>query len=289
MADENGFRVQHYVYSAFGKLLAIKDGGGIDVTAAPVIAPYFTYTGREFDSESGMYYYRARYYSPEIGRFIQVDPDSGFRSNSLTHINKYIYVLNNPILLADPSGYGFFKDAGNWTFDTTANILNESSRFISKTTGIDKRIVDTMIIAGGGVALVAFGGPIGAGAGLGLIYGGFTTLDSSNPYSTGVRFAAVGAAAAAVGVAAAQIGTAAGGGAFGAGAGAGIGAVGGYITGGIVGEYLDLDRSEAALFGGLVGFGAGLGGGTKNSSSGGTKSSGSRNKIDWADGRVIPR
>jgi RHS repeat-associated protein len=34
----------------------------------------FQYTAREFDSESGLYYYRARYYDPNMGRFINEDP-----------------------------------------------------------------------------------------------------------------------------------------------------------------------------------------------------------------------
>ena len=32
------------------------------------------FTGREFDKETGLYYYRARYYNPQIGRFLQTDP-----------------------------------------------------------------------------------------------------------------------------------------------------------------------------------------------------------------------
>ncbi len=38
-----------------------------------VINPH-TYTGREYDAESGLYYYRARYYNPTIGRFLSEDP-----------------------------------------------------------------------------------------------------------------------------------------------------------------------------------------------------------------------
>lgn len=49
------------------------------------------YTGREYDRDSGLYYYRARYYDPEIGRFITEDP-IGFAGG----INFYAYVENNP-------------------------------------------------------------------------------------------------------------------------------------------------------------------------------------------------
>ena len=59
----------------------------------------YTYTGREFDAESGLYYYRARYYDATTGRFLQKDPlglDAG--------INLYAYVDNNPVNLIDPHG-----------------------------------------------------------------------------------------------------------------------------------------------------------------------------------------
>ncbi|MFC3053157.1 RHS repeat-associated core domain-containing protein [Kordiimonas pumila] len=34
----------------------------------------FRYTGRRYDAETDLYYYRARYYSPKLGRFLQTDP-----------------------------------------------------------------------------------------------------------------------------------------------------------------------------------------------------------------------
>jgi RHS repeat-associated protein len=55
------------------------------------------FTGREQDSETGLYYYRARYYDPLTGRFISEDPiGSG--------INFYTYAGNNPINTNDPTG-----------------------------------------------------------------------------------------------------------------------------------------------------------------------------------------
>ncbi len=57
------------------------------------------FTGREYDRDSGLYYYRARYYDPEIGRFTSEDP-LGFNAG----INFYVYVNNNPINLNDPTG-----------------------------------------------------------------------------------------------------------------------------------------------------------------------------------------
>lgn len=93
-----------YKYSSFGEILRIENGVGEDVTSSPVIKPYFTYTGREYDEESNLYYYRARYYDSSIGRFIQVDPDPGSVFNPFSHINKFSYVGNSPLIFVDPLG-----------------------------------------------------------------------------------------------------------------------------------------------------------------------------------------
>jgi RHS repeat-associated protein len=71
------------------------------------------YTGRDFDQESngdpdsGLMYYRARYYDPTVGRFISEDP-IGFAGG----VNFYTYVHNNPINMRDP--YGLQDSASPW-------------------------------------------------------------------------------------------------------------------------------------------------------------------------------
>jgi RHS repeat-associated protein len=57
------------------------------------------FTGQRYDSETGLYYYKARYYSPTIGRFLQPDP-IGYGNG----MNIYSYVRNNPLNLTDPLG-----------------------------------------------------------------------------------------------------------------------------------------------------------------------------------------
>ena len=112
ITDSAGSKLMHYVYSAFGELIGIKDAYGADVTSAPPVATSFTYTGREHDSESGYYYYRARYYDPAIGRFMQKDPHPGKLNLSTTVVNAYAYVSNNPQNMTDPTGmFSWFEKA----------------------------------------------------------------------------------------------------------------------------------------------------------------------------------
>jgi RHS repeat-associated protein len=57
------------------------------------------FTGREWNPEIGLYYYRSRYYDPESGRFISEDP-IGFQGG----VSFYAYVRGNPAALIDPLG-----------------------------------------------------------------------------------------------------------------------------------------------------------------------------------------
>jgi RHS repeat-associated protein len=59
----------------------------------------YSFTGREWDADIGLYYYRARYYDPTLGRFISADP-AGFADGP----NNYTYVMNRPTTMIDPYG-----------------------------------------------------------------------------------------------------------------------------------------------------------------------------------------
>ncbi len=91
ITNSAGQVVQRYEYDSFGQITYIQDPN--------FIQPY-TYTGREYDEESGLYYYRARYYDAKVGRFISEDP-IGFAGGD---VNFYAYVGNNPVNFTDPSG-----------------------------------------------------------------------------------------------------------------------------------------------------------------------------------------
>jgi RHS repeat-associated protein len=90
ITDSTGNVVQRYEYDSFGNITFIQDPN--------FIQPY-TYTGREYNPESGIYYYRARYYDPKIGRFISEDP-----IGLLGGINLYSYVGNSSLNYSDPFG-----------------------------------------------------------------------------------------------------------------------------------------------------------------------------------------
>lgn len=103
LTDGSGAIVESYTYDAFGKP-KIKDGSGniLETPSTP-----FLFTGREYDAETAFYHYRARAYSPELGRFLQLDPIR-FEGGDW---NLYRYVANAPINWRDPSGLDRVSDA----------------------------------------------------------------------------------------------------------------------------------------------------------------------------------
>ena len=62
-----------------------------------------TRTKYEYDSETGLYYAKARYYNPRLGRFMSADPLAGDVTDPQS-LNRYAYVMNGPTALIDPAG-----------------------------------------------------------------------------------------------------------------------------------------------------------------------------------------
>ena len=93
MTDRRGGISATYDSDAFGVLL--EQTGGV--------ANPFVFTAREFEAELGLYYYRARYYDPALGRFLSEDPypPSVYVPADM---NRYVYARNAPTRYTDPFG-----------------------------------------------------------------------------------------------------------------------------------------------------------------------------------------
>ena len=92
ITDREGRITQHTEYIAFGEVL-------FEEHSTSRTMPYL-FNGKELDSETGLYYYGARYYDPRVSLWLNVDPLAG----RYPHISPYTYVNNNPINLIDPTG-----------------------------------------------------------------------------------------------------------------------------------------------------------------------------------------
>ena len=111
LAMERGGKMYYYHADGLGSIVALTDGTGKTAQAYEydafgrlhdrmnAIRQPYAFTGREWDKETGLYYYRARYYDAETGRFTTKDP-IGFRGG----VNLYGYVGGNPVNFKDPAG-----------------------------------------------------------------------------------------------------------------------------------------------------------------------------------------
>ncbi|KKK90732.1 hypothetical protein LCGC14_2720060, partial [marine sediment metagenome] len=93
LTDSSGTMVNSYSY----------DPWGTHLTSSETVSNPFRYAGYRFDEDTGLYYLRARYYGPGIGRFLTRDT-APFSAYSPLTKNSYVYALDNPIVLIDSDG-----------------------------------------------------------------------------------------------------------------------------------------------------------------------------------------
>jgi RHS repeat-associated protein len=116
ITDDTGSIIENYTYDPFG---------APSVTTSTINNRY-RFTGREYDEESGLYHYRARAYSPTIGRFMQRDPIGYYDGMNLyryvdsvgklnLETNLYGYTANDPINRIDPLGLYWLEDLSNFS------------------------------------------------------------------------------------------------------------------------------------------------------------------------------
>ena len=105
LSSTAGALAQTYTFDSFGNQTA----------SSGSLTNSFRYTAREFDTETDLYFYRARYYGPSTGRFLSEDPldfDAG--------TNFYDYVANNPTVFIDP--FGLWHCAGDVDCNLTPDL-----------------------------------------------------------------------------------------------------------------------------------------------------------------------
>jgi len=90
----NGLVTDTTVYDAYGTVIT-NTGSAVN---------YYLYAGEQWDSDLGLYYLRARYYSANVGRFWTMDSFDGNQSDPLA-LHKYLYAQGNPVNNTDQSGH----------------------------------------------------------------------------------------------------------------------------------------------------------------------------------------
>ncbi len=116
----DGNKVSYFLFNGHGDVVQTIDNTGevqnhydYDIWGNPTLTVEITecairYAGEFYDSETGLYYLRARYYDPSIGRFLSEDSYWGEDENPLS-LNRYTYAHNDPIQYLDPTGYVVIK------------------------------------------------------------------------------------------------------------------------------------------------------------------------------------
>jgi RHS repeat-associated protein len=112
---DRGGNTYYYIFDGRGSTVALTSGAGAvtdtysyDAFGNPTHVsgttqnPYL-FDGQEFDSETGLYNLRARYYDPATGRFLSQDPKSGYDDDPVS-LHRYLYANDDPVNASDPSG-----------------------------------------------------------------------------------------------------------------------------------------------------------------------------------------
>ena len=178
--DREGKSIVKYKYDGWGNHVVL-DGNGAKLTAENCTATNkvgilnpFRYRSYYYDTETGLYFLKTRYYDPEVGRFITIDDISYLAPDTINGLNLYAYCGNNPVMRTDSQGTSWWnpfswdwKAIGKKALNIVGVVLDVAITVASITIGV---------VVGGVVfgVVSAFGGPI-LGAVAGIVAGTLTT------------------------------------------------------------------------------------------------------------------
>jgi RHS repeat-associated protein len=177
MTDTYGTSQGNYHYYPYG---ATRISSGLSIK--------HKFTGQELDSETGLYYYGARYYDPALGRFVSADSIVQDSSDPQT-LNRYSYCRNNPIILTDPTGHFIF---GEFLKSFASGFVGGAVFVLTGGSGAPITAGIWAGMAAGGTSAALHGGDVGQilqgavlGGALGGIGGGiYSTFGATGVYAT---------------------------------------------------------------------------------------------------------
>jgi RHS repeat-associated protein len=123
LTNSTGTVTQTYAYDSFGNT----------TNSSGSLTNFFRYTGREFDTETGLYFYRARYLDTSTGRFLSEDA-ARFNSGP----NFYAYADDEPTLYSDPTGANSTTWPLFWGGIETG--VEEGAGWLTKTAGVGVQV-----------------------------------------------------------------------------------------------------------------------------------------------------
>jgi RHS repeat-associated protein len=155
--DAAGGQISEAAYYPFGAVAT--------VPAGPVV-PLFA--GKRFDAQIVLYYFNARWYAPDLGRFISVDPLYLYHPERAAQdprlLNPYAYAVNNPVRFVDPSGLFFLDVLVGIAIAITSVIVPAAIGIVAGALGATLAAAGSALAFGSGVGLL--------GAAVGAIVGG---------------------------------------------------------------------------------------------------------------------
>ena len=186
LLDNNGVVVVKYVYDAWG-MCEVRTPDGSPLTDPSHIGnlnPY-RYRGYYYDTETGLYFLKTRYYDPQIGRFITIDDLSYLDPETINGLNLYAYCANNPVMNVDENGTSWWSRFWNSLAGKILGTILVIAAVVVlsvATAGIGTAVAGAL---GGGVAATIIGGAVGGAISGAIFSAGISVVSQgiSNGYS----------------------------------------------------------------------------------------------------------